>query len=70
MLKWLYDNWMKAMPFLALYGFIFIFLYVKDYSYPLYLIWLQTVVYWFHEFEEYILPGGFLEYFNHNMIGV
>ena len=43
-------------------------MYVKDYSYPLYLIWLQIVVYWFHEFEEYILPGGFLEYFNHNMM--
>lgn len=68
MLKWLYQNWMKATPFLALYGFIFIFLYVKDVNYPLYLIWLQTVVYWFHEFEEYILPGGFLKYFNHHMM--
>ena len=54
MLKWLYENWMKATPFLAFYSFILVFLYVKDVNYPLYLIWLQGIVYWVHEFEEYI----------------
>lgn len=67
-MKWLYDNWMKATPFLAFYSFIFLFLYVKDSNYALYLIWLQTCIYWAHEFEEYILPGGFLAYFNHHMM--
>ena len=48
--------------------FVLVFLYVKDVNYPLYLIWLQGIIYWVHEFEEYILPGGFLAFFNHNMM--
>lgn len=67
-MKWLYENWMKATPFLAFYTFVLVFLYVKDVNCPLYLIWLQGIIYWVHEFEEYILPGGFLAFFNHNMM--
>lgn len=67
-MKWLYENWMKATPFLAFYTFVLVFLYVKDVNYPLYLIWLQGIIYWVHEFEEYILPGGFLAFFNYNMM--
>lgn len=67
-MKWLIDNWMKATPFLAFYSFILVFLYVKDVNYPLYLIWIQGIVYWVHEFEEYIYPSGFLEFFNLNMM--
>ena len=67
-MKWLYDNWMKATPFLAVYSFILLYLYVKDTNFPLYLIWLQCIIYWVHEFEEYILPGGFLKFFNHHMM--
>ena len=66
-MKWLYDHWMKATPFLAFYSFILITLYVEDKF--LYLIWLQTIIYWTHEFEEYILPGGFLDFFNEHMMG-
>lgn len=65
-MKWLYVNWMKATPFLALYTFVLIILYVRPENYPLYLIWLQTVIYWTHEFEEYVFPGGFLRFFNNN----
>ena len=67
-MKWLYDNWMKATPFLAFYAFILVFLYVRNVNYPLYLIWLQGIIYWAHEFEEYIFPGGFLTFFNRNMM--
>ena len=67
-MKWLYENWMKATPFLAFYTFVLVFLYVKDVNYPLYLIWLQGIIYWVHEFEEYILPGGFLAFFNRHMM--
>lgn len=66
---WLYDNWMKATPFLAFYTFVLLWLYVKEQNYPLFLIWLQTPIYWFHEFEEYVCPGGFLDYFNRNPLG-
>mgnify|MGYP002624444056 FL=1 len=67
-MKWLIKNWMKATPFLAFYSFILVFLYVRDVNYPLYLIWLQGIIYWVHEFEEYIFPAGFLDFFNRNMM--
>ena len=41
-MQWLYDNWMKATPFLALYSFILIWLYVKEQNYALFLIWMQV----------------------------
>lgn len=63
-MKWLYENWMKATPFLALYTFILLWLFVKDTNYALFLVWLQCSVYWAHEFEEYVCPGGFLDFFN------
>ena len=63
-LNWLYEHWMKGTPFLALYTFILIWLYVRGNDYALYLIWLQCPAYWFHEFEEYVCPGGFLSFFN------
>ena len=68
-MKWLYENWMKATPFLALYTFILVWLYVRDANYALYLIWVQGIIYWVHEFEEYICPGGFLEFFNRGPLG-
>ncbi len=68
-MPWLYDNWMKATPFLALYSTILIWLYVKEQNYPLFLIWLQTPIYWIHEFKEYVCPGGFLDFFNRGPLG-
>ncbi|MEN6569619.1 MAG: HXXEE domain-containing protein [Rikenellaceae bacterium] len=68
-MKWLYENWMKATIFLAVYSFILLWLYVKEQNYALFLIWLQTPIYWTHEFEEYVYPGGFLDFFNRNMMG-
>ncbi len=65
-LRWLYANWMKATPFLAVYTFVLVWLYVKDQNYALFLIWVQGIIYWVHEFEEYVCPGGFLKFFNNN----
>lgn len=36
-LNWLYDNWMKATPFLAVYTFILIWLYVRPNNFALFL---------------------------------
>jgi len=44
-------------------------MYVKSHNYALFLIWLQTPVYFLHQFEEYILPGGFLKFFNTKILG-
>ena len=63
-LDWLYENWMKGTPFLALYTFILIWIYVKEVDFCLFLVWFQCSAYWLHEFEEYVCPGGFLSFFN------
>lgn len=68
-LDWLYENWMKSTPVLAIYSFILIWIYVKDVNFALSLIWLQCTAYWLHEFEEYICPGGFLSFFNQKALG-
>ncbi len=61
---WLYKNWPKATIFLAIYTLVLLFLYLYKNNFLLFLIWLQIPVYWLHQFEEYILPGGFKEFFN------
>ncbi len=68
-LNWLYEHWMKSTPFLALYTFVLIWLYVKDADFGLFLIWLQCPFYWAHEYEEYVAPGGFLKFFNMGPLG-
>lgn len=61
---WFYKNWPKPTIFLAVYSLLFLFLYVCESNFLLFLIWLQLPIYWLHEFEEYVLPGGFKEWFN------
>ena len=68
MMKWLYENWYKSTIFIALYLLIMLFLFLFDTDFPLFLIWIQFVVYLFHQFEEYILPGGFVKFFNNKML--
>lgn len=38
-------------------------------DYRLFLIWAQPPVYFTHEFEEQVLPGGFVKWFNHRVLG-
>ena len=68
MLRWLFDNWYKSTPFLALYMLIMLLLFVYDSNFPLFLIWIQFVVYLIHQFEEYILPGEFIKFFNFKIL--
>jgi len=68
-MKWLYENWYKSTIFLAVYMLIILCVFVIKTDFALFLIWIQTVVYLFHQFEEYILPGGFVEFFNKKVLG-
>jgi hypothetical protein len=43
-------------------------LFVRN-DYSLFLIWAQLPMYFTHEFEEYVLPGGFVKWFNHRVLG-
>lgn len=66
-MNWFKENWPKATIFLAVYVTLLLILFVRKENYVLYLIWLQTPIYFFHEFEEYVFPGGFLKFFNRKM---
>lgn len=68
MMKWMEDNWAKAVPFLALYMGILLVIFVYGQDFALFLIWIQMVVYLLHQTEEYIAPGGFMKFFNHKML--
>jgi hypothetical protein len=50
-------NCSASTVFLAIYITIMLVLFVRD-DHPLLLIWAQLPVYFFHEFEEDVLPGG------------
>lgn len=68
-MSWLVDNWYKSTLVIALPLLLLIsYLYFND-NFSLFLIWLQTVVYLIHQFEEYVFPGGFVEFFNKNALG-
>ncbi|MCD6188708.1 MAG: HXXEE domain-containing protein [Thermococcus sp.] len=48
---------------------VVLILFVLKENPALFLIWVQTPVYWVHQFEEYIYPGGFVEFFNRGVLG-
>jgi hypothetical protein len=68
-MKWLIDNWSKSTIFLAIYLLIMLLCYVMNDNFLLFLIWVQTPIYFLHQFEEYIFPGGFVEFFNTKVLG-
>lgn len=68
LVDWLADNWPKATIFLAIYSFVFLYLYLYEDDFLLFLIWIQTSVYWLHQFEEYVYPGGFAQFFNRKLL--
>ncbi|MFA4662366.1 HXXEE domain-containing protein [Pyrococcus kukulkanii] len=68
-ISWLEEYWPVSTPFLAVYVTVLLVLFVLKENFALFLIWLQTPVYWVHQFEEYVYPGGFVEFFNRKVLG-
>lgn len=68
-MNWLEENWTKSTLFLALFLSIVLVLFVRNRDFALFLIWIQTPVYFLHQFEEYIYPGGFMAFFNTKALG-
>lgn len=61
---WLKREWAKVGFILSIYLFIFLFTFVKETDFVLFLLLLQTPLYMLHETEEYIFPGEFGRFFN------
>jgi len=64
-----FKEWPKTTLTSSVYMAILLLLFVMRQDFPLFLIWLHTPIYFLHEFEEYILPGGFLAFFNTKVLG-
>jgi hypothetical protein len=62
-------EWPKTTITSAVYMTVLLLLFVLRQDFPLFLIWIHTPIYFLHEFEEYILPGGFLAFFNTKVLG-
>lgn len=67
-MKWVKENWPNSTVFLAVYVTILLVVFVMRHNFPLFLIWIHLPIYFLHQFEEYILPGGFLAFFNTKML--
>lgn len=68
-MKWFIENWSKLTLFLAVYVTILLVLFVMKQDFALFLIWIQMPIYFIHQFEEYVLPGGFIAFFNTKLLG-
>ena len=66
-MKWLERNWPISTIFLAAYVTLMLVLFVRH-DHALFLIWLQLPVYFLHQFEEYVFPGGFVPWFNRHIL--
>ena len=69
MMSWLEDNWPKSTLPLALVSLVALSVTLLPQNVALFLIAVQTPIYFLHQFEEYIRPGGFVAFFNKNMLG-
>ena len=67
--EWLKRDWAKAGLVLAIYLFVMLFVFVREQDYVIFLLLLHTPLYMLHETEEYLFPGGFLEFFNRRIFG-
>ncbi|MGD1822851.1 MAG: HXXEE domain-containing protein [Pleomorphochaeta sp.] len=68
--NWLKDNWAHIGFVLAFYLTLFSFVFIKKSNFPVFLIIIQTPLYMLHESEEYLFPGGFQHFFNHDIFKI
>ncbi|MDE4908461.1 HXXEE domain-containing protein [Methanogenium marinum] len=63
--SWLHTHWQYGTPFLAIYTTFFLLLFVYPTETPLFWIWICLPVYFVHQCEEYLWPGGFMTMLTH-----
>lgn len=62
--QWLKKEWAKVGFILSISLLIFLFVFVRNSDFVVFILLLQTPLYMLHQTEEYIFPGGFGKYFN------
>ncbi len=68
--QWLKRDWAKVGFILSIFLFVFLFAFVREADFVIFLLLLQTPLYMLHETEEYIFPGGFAKFFNTRIFGL
>lgn len=63
--SWLNTHWQCGTPFLAVYTIFFLLLFVYPQGTPVFWIWICLPVYFVHQCEEYLWPGGFMATLTH-----
>jgi len=62
--RWLKKDWAKTGLILSIFLFIFLFAFVRQDDFVVFILLLQTPLYMLHQTEEYVFPGGFGKFFN------
>lgn len=62
--SWLKRDWAKAGLVLSIFLLVFLFVFVRQADFVVFILLLQTPLYMLHQTEEYIFPGGFGKFFN------
>jgi hypothetical protein len=62
--QWLKRDWAKVGFIVAIFLTVFMFVFVRQMNFVIFILFLNTPLYMFHETEEYVFPGGFGKFFN------
>ena len=68
--EWLKDNWLKVGMMVGLYFTLATLMFSSKLDTLGILLFLAMPLYVIHEMEEYILPGGFVDFFNRDIFKV
>ena len=68
--SWLKKDWAKAGLILSIFLLVFLFVFVRQLDFVVFIILLQTPLYMLHQTEEYIFPGGFGKFFNTKILNL
>lgn len=68
-MKWVFDNWAKIGGLTAMCILFYVFLMNEVTDHRANLFWLHLVTLLLHQYEEYVYPGGFKDFFNKNIAG-
>jgi len=62
--QWLKKDWAKTGLILSIFLLVFLFVFVRQDDFVVFILLLQTPLYMLHQTEEYVFPGGFGKFFN------
>lgn len=66
-MQFIYKNWAKFGGFLAIVIILYLLYSDLSFVHTTSLLWLHFVTLLIHQFEEYVYPGGFKEFFQENI---